>query len=216
MRKVNETYIQLINQALPIEVQQEMEKERLSREKGTCARLVPSAVIAPLCLGTFSENYEDVPPSAVDGSYPATPPTSSATAVNSSSNSLSNNSTVNNSQAQSSAFCTISKRSAKVNQPDGLSAGSSSALVQSSTRNNKPASSSASTSNGHDDGSSSYKQQKKQSQKSASTQPPAAATQSRRQAKKQEQPASGSRDSSSHVNGFTTSISIDNSDIEKK
>lgn len=34
VRKVNETYTQLINQALPIEVQQEVEKERLSREKG--------------------------------------------------------------------------------------------------------------------------------------------------------------------------------------
>lgn len=34
VRKVNESYIQLINQALPIEVQQEAEKERLSREKG--------------------------------------------------------------------------------------------------------------------------------------------------------------------------------------
>jgi len=34
VRKINETYIQLINQALPIEVQQEAEKERLSREKG--------------------------------------------------------------------------------------------------------------------------------------------------------------------------------------
>ncbi len=34
MRKANETYTQLINQALPIEVQQEVEKERLSREKG--------------------------------------------------------------------------------------------------------------------------------------------------------------------------------------
>jgi hypothetical protein len=34
VRKANETYTQLINQALPIEVQQEVEKERLSREKG--------------------------------------------------------------------------------------------------------------------------------------------------------------------------------------
>jgi hypothetical protein len=34
VRKTNETYTQLINQALPIEVQQEAEKERLSREKG--------------------------------------------------------------------------------------------------------------------------------------------------------------------------------------
>jgi len=35
VRKANETYTQLINQALPIEVQQEVEKERLSREKGS-------------------------------------------------------------------------------------------------------------------------------------------------------------------------------------
>lgn len=34
VRKTNESYTQLINQALPIEVQQEVEKERLSREKG--------------------------------------------------------------------------------------------------------------------------------------------------------------------------------------
>jgi hypothetical protein len=35
VRKTNDTYTQLINQALPIEVQQEAEKERLSREKGS-------------------------------------------------------------------------------------------------------------------------------------------------------------------------------------
>lgn len=34
VRKANEFYVQLINQALPIEVQQEVEKERLMREKG--------------------------------------------------------------------------------------------------------------------------------------------------------------------------------------
>lgn len=34
VRKMNDSYTQLINQALPIEVQQEVEKERLSREKG--------------------------------------------------------------------------------------------------------------------------------------------------------------------------------------
>ena len=35
VRKTNESYTQLVNQALPIEVQQEAEKERLSREKGS-------------------------------------------------------------------------------------------------------------------------------------------------------------------------------------
>jgi hypothetical protein len=34
VRKTNDSYTQLVNQALPVEVQQEAEKERLSREKG--------------------------------------------------------------------------------------------------------------------------------------------------------------------------------------
>ncbi|CAF4389112.1 unnamed protein product, partial [Adineta steineri] len=59
-------------------------------------------------------------------------------------------------------------------------------------------------------------QQKKQSQKSSITQPTTNNTQSRRQSKKQEQPQTISRDSStSHVNGFGTNTSNENSDIEK-
>ncbi|UJR38171.1 hypothetical protein I4U23_030847 [Adineta vaga] len=211
VRKVNETYVQLINQALPIEVQQEAEKERLSREKGT-----------------FSENYEDVSQSSLDGNYPSTSPISSTIIQNSSSNSLPNNSTVNNSQVSSSTFCTVFKRLSKNNQSDGLSSSNSNTFVQSTTRNNKIQSMTTTpTTNGHDDGSSSYKQQKqnstlnnvngqqskKQSQKSSTT---STNTQSRRQAKKQEQVQTVSRDSStSHVNGFGTNTSIENSDIEK-
>jgi hypothetical protein len=73
------------------------------------------------------------------------------------------------------------------------------------------------TTNGHDDGSLTYKQQKKQSQKSSNTQQPTTNTQSRRQSKKQEQVQTVSRDSStSYVNGFGATPSIDGSDIEKK
>ncbi|CAF4271630.1 unnamed protein product, partial [Rotaria magnacalcarata] len=86
-----------INQALPVEIQQEAEKERLSREKGT-----------------FSENYDDLSQSNSDGTYPPSPSPSSTIVTNFSSTSLSNNSTVNNSQTQSSSFCTVSKRSSKV------------------------------------------------------------------------------------------------------
>ncbi|CAF4271813.1 unnamed protein product, partial [Rotaria magnacalcarata] len=86
-----------INQALPVEIQQEAEKERLSREKGT-----------------FSENYDDLSQSNSDGTYPPSPSPPSTIVTNFSSTSLSNNSTVNNSQTQSSSFCTVSKRSSKV------------------------------------------------------------------------------------------------------
>jgi hypothetical protein len=217
VRKTNETYTQLINQALPIEVQQEAEKERLSREKGT-----------------FSENYDDVSQSNVDGTYPSSsPPT---IVPNYSSTSLSNNSTVNSSQTQSSsAFCTVPKRSSKINNSDGLSSSNSNSFVQSTTtttRNTK-IQAMTTTTNGHDDGSASYKQQKqnsslsnltttnqqqkKQSQKSSNTQQQTTAnTQSRRQSKKQEPVQTVSRDSStSYVNGFGATNSIDSSDIEK-
>ncbi|CAF3726199.1 unnamed protein product [Adineta steineri] len=220
VRKANETYTQLINQALPIEIQQEVEKERLNREKGT-----------------FSENYDDTTQSNVDGNYPSTPPSSSTIVTNYISNSLTNNSTINNSQTQSSTFCTVSKRSSKLNHSDGLSSSNSNSFVQSTTataaaaRNNKIQT--MTTTNGHDDGSLPYKQQKqnstsanlnttnqqqqkKQSQKSSITQPTTNNTQSRRQSKKQEQPQTISRDSStSYVNGFGTNTSNENSDIEK-
>ncbi|CAF1129201.1 unnamed protein product [Adineta ricciae] len=217
VRKVNESYIQLINQALPIEVQQEAEKERLSREKGT-----------------FSENYDDVSQPSADGNCSSTSPTLSTVVINSSSNSLSNNSTVNNSQPPSSTFCIVSKRSSKNNQPDGLSSSTSNTFVQSATRNTKMHSITTTlpTTNGHDDSSSSsYKQQKpnstlnngnsqpqkKQSQKSSTTSIATTTTaQSRRQSKKQESLQTVSRDSSaSHVNGFGTNASIDNSDADK-
>jgi hypothetical protein len=199
VRKTNETYTQLVNQALPIEVQQEAEKERLSREKGT-----------------FAENYDDVSQSNTDGTSPSSPTIVS----NYSSTSLSNNSTVNNSQT---SFCTVPKRSTKINNSDGLSSSNSNSFVQ-STRNTKSqpmTTTTTTTVNGHDDSLSSYKQQqqpKKQSQKSSNIQQPTTTTntQSRRQSKKQEQVQTVSRDSSSsHVNGFGATNSVDSSDIEK-
>ncbi|CAF2162266.1 unnamed protein product [Rotaria magnacalcarata] len=222
VRKMNETYIQLINQALPVEIQQEAEKERLSREKGT-----------------FSENYDDLSQSNSDGTYPPSPSPSSTIVTNFSSTSLSNNSTVNNSQTQSSSFCTVSKRSSKVtsttiNNSDGVSSSNSNPLVQTTTRNNKIQTTTTTTTNGHDDSSLSFKQQKqnsslsnlnnatnqqqkKQSQKSSNAQQQTTTnTQSRRQSKKQEPVQPVSRDSSaSYVNGFEVTTLIDNSDIEK-
>ncbi|CAF4053839.1 unnamed protein product, partial [Rotaria magnacalcarata] len=222
VRKMNETYIQLINQALPVEIQQEAEKERLSREKGT-----------------FSENYDDLSQSNSDGTYPPSPSPPSTIVTNFSSTSLSNNSTVNNSQTQSSSFCTVSKRSSKVtsttiNNSDGVSSSNSNPLVQTTTRNNKIQTTTTTTTNGHDDSSLSFKQQKqnsslsnlnnatnqqqkKQSQKSSNAQQQTTTnTQSRRQSKKQEPVQPVSRDSSaSYVNGFEVTTLIDNSDIEK-
>ena len=185
-------------------------------------------------IGTFSENYDDLTQSHVDGSCFTS---SSATVTNCSPNSLSNNLTVNNSQTQSPPLCTVQKRlsklnSAAINSSDGLSPSNSNSLVQSITRNNKLQISTMS--NGHDDGSLSYKQQKqnsslsnfnttnvqqkKQPQKSSNTQQQTATnTQSRRQSKKQEQIHIVSRDSSaSQVNGFGTTTSNENSDIEKR
>lgn len=207
----------MINQALPIEVQQEVEKERLSREKGLLRNF--------LCLlehsfflneGTFSENFDDVSPSNLDGTSPTTSLISNP--------SLSSVATVPNSQSQSSAFCTAPKRSTKITNTDGSSSSTSlnsNSLVQQSTttstaaaaaarNNNKIQPSLTTTINGHDENSSTYKQQKKQSQKSS--QPTTTNSQSRRQAKKQEQVQTVSRDSSSsYVNGFGT----DNSDLDK-
>ncbi|CAF4418045.1 unnamed protein product, partial [Rotaria sp. Silwood2] len=226
VRKANEFYTQLINQALPVEIQQEAEKERLSREKGT-----------------FSESYDDLSQTHGDGTFPSSPPSSPTIVTNCSSTSLLNNLTVNNSQTQpssSSSFCTVSKRSSKINSTtinnsDGLSSSNLNSFVQTTTatttRNNKIQT--MATSNGHDDGSLSYKQQKqnsslsnlnttnqqqkKQSQKSSNTQQQTTTnTQSRRQSKKQEQVHTASRDSStSYVNGFGATSSMENSDIEK-
>ncbi len=193
MRKINESYIQLINQALPIEVQQEAEKERISREKGS-----------------FTESYDECSTQTnLDGNYPSS--SSPVSLINS----LSSNSILPNSQTQlnnqsTSLPCTVSKRSQKLNNNDDLLTTNS--LVQTTTttttrNNNKIA-------NGNDDDSSStYKQQKKQLVKSSNTQN----TQSRRQQKKQEtreQIRPTSRDSSaSNTNGFPT---IENSDLDKK
>lgn len=190
VRKTNETYIQLINQALPIEVQQEVEKERLSREKGI-----------------FSENSEDTSQSNVDGTYP-----SPNTVSNSSSTSI-----ATNSQSHSSTICTVSKRSSKLaNNSDN----SNSLVQSNTTRNNKIQSTTTTTNGHDDNSSSSLKQQqKKQSQKTSNTiQSPTTTTsnQSRRQAKKQEPVQTVSRDSSaSYVNGFGSTNSNDSSDVDK-
>ncbi|CAF1527298.1 unnamed protein product [Adineta steineri] len=195
VRKINESYIQLINQALPIEVQQEAEKERLSREKGT-----------------FTESYDECTnQSNIDGNYSPSSPSSSINNSNLLSSVLINSQTQLNNHS-TSLPCTVSKRPQKLNNNDDLS--STNSLVQTTattTRNNK-----ISNGNNNDDESlSTYKQQKKQLVKSSNTQN----TQSRRQQKKQEtreQIRATSRDSSSsYNNGFGTTTSIENSDIEK-
>ncbi|CAF1205279.1 unnamed protein product [Rotaria sp. Silwood1] len=192
VKKINESYVQLINQALPIEVQQEVEKEKLNREKGT-----------------FTETFDECTNQTnIDGNYPSSP--SPITSIINS-NPLTTNSTLINSQTNltnhsTSLSCTVSKRPQKLNNNDDLLTTTS--LVQTTTRNNK-------ISNGNDDdASSTYKQQKKQLIKSSNTQN----TQSRRQQKKQEreQIRATSRDSSSsYNNGFVTNTSIENSDIDK-
>ncbi|CAF1457265.1 unnamed protein product [Adineta steineri] len=199
VRKINESYIQLINQALPIEVQQEAEKERLSREKGT-----------------FTESYDECTnQSNIDGNYSPSSPSSSINNSNLLSSVLINSQTQLNNHS-TSLPCTVSKRPQKLNNNDDLS--STNSLVQTTattatttTRNNK-----ISNGNNNDEESlSTYKQQKKQLVKSSNTQN----TQSRRQQKKQEtreQIRATSRDSSSsYNNGFGTTTSIENSDIEK-
>lgn len=159
-----------------------------------------------------------MPQSNIDG----TSPSSSTTIVsNYNSSPLATNSPVPNSQNQSSSFCTVSKRSTKISNTDGLTSLNSNSLVQSTARHNKLQTSltnpttTTTTSNGHDENLSSYKQQQKKSTQKSSQQPPAN-SQSRRQAKKQEQVQTVSRDSSSsHVNGFGTTNSIENSDMDK-
>ncbi|CAF3708603.1 unnamed protein product [Rotaria socialis] len=195
VRKVNESYIQLVNHALPIEVQQEVEKEKLSREKGT-----------------FTETFDECTTQTnIDGTYPSSSPSpvTSVTSLNPSST----NSTLINSQThltnQSTSLpCTVSKRPQKLNNNDDVLSTNSLVQTTTTTRNNK-------ISNGNDDDSSStYKQQKKQLIKSFNAQN----TQSRRQQKKQEreQIRATSRDSSSsYNNGFATSISMENSEIDK-
>ncbi|CAF4222391.1 unnamed protein product [Rotaria sp. Silwood2] len=200
VRKINESYVQLVNQALPIEVQQEVEKEKLSREKGT-----------------FTETFDECTNQTnIDGNYPSSSSSPSQMTSVTNSNPLTTNSTLINSQTHltnhsTSLPCTVSKRPQKLNNNDDLL--STNSLVQTTTttttRNNK-------ISNGNDDDlSSTYKQQKKQLIKSSNAQN----TQSRRQQKKQEreQIRATSRDSSSsYNNGFATNISIENSDIDKK
>lgn len=194
VRKINESYVQLINQALPIEVQQEVEKERISREKGS-----------------FTESYDEY--SNLDGNSPSSTSSPSNPLINSLSSS---SSTILNSQTQlnnqsTSLPCTVSKRPQKLNNNTNDDSLTTNSLVQTTTttRNTK-------ISNGNDDdNSSTYKQQKKQLIKSSNN-----TQQSRRQQKKQEtkeQIRPTSRDSSeSYNNGFPINTSIENSDIEKK
>ncbi|CAF1285415.1 unnamed protein product [Adineta steineri] len=197
VRKINESYIQLINQALPIEVQQEAEKERLSREKGT-----------------FTESYDECTnQSNIDGNYSPSSPSSSINNSNLLSSVLINSQTQLNNHS-TSLPCTVSKRPQKLNNNDDLS--STNSLVQTTTTTTTTRNNKISNGNNNDDESlSTYKQQKKQLVKSSNTQN----TQGRRQQKKQEtreQIRATSRDSSSsYNNGFGTTTSIENSDIEK-
>ncbi|CAF0907583.1 unnamed protein product, partial [Adineta ricciae] len=198
VHKVNESYIQLINQALPIEVQQEAEKERLSREKGT-----------------FSESYDECTnPSTSDGNYPSTSSIPSTNTSNPLPSVLINNSQTQSSNHSTSLPCTVSKRPQKLPTTDELTSPSS--LVQTTTtattntRNTRI--SNGNNNNNDDDSSSTYKQQKKSLVKPSNTQN----TQNRRQQKKQEtreQTRAASRDSSSsYKNGFA---SMETSDNEK-
>ena len=241
VRKTNETYIQLINQALPIEVQQEAEKERLSREKGALNRMEEFTTLLSSRTGTFSEHYEDVSQANGDGTYPTSPPASTSAANATPLSTSSHNSPPQSNHHHSSSFCTVSKRSSKLNSStahttDAIPSLNSNSIVQTTVTRNPTKIPAMTTTNGHDDGSSSYKQQKsnpppstlasanppqKKSQKSSNTQQQATSqTQSRRQPKKQEQreqTQEDSRDSSSsHVNGFSPSTSVESSDIEKK
>jgi hypothetical protein len=184
VRKTNESYVQLLQQALPIEVQQEAEKERLSREKGS----FPDPYDECVPSGTMDGNY---PPSSSSSSSPpfsSQLPSTTMTNTNSSSSanavaataasaaaSLSTHTLINSqSQSSSSSFCTMSKRSSKssnsTNDETFLSSAPSSLVQSNSTLSSSSSSSSSRTSkvqttttttNGHDDElSSSYKQQK--------------------------------------------------------
>ena len=187
VRKVNESYVQLINQALPIEIQQEAEKEKILREKGS-----------------FVETYDEC--SNTDGPLPSTTTTTTSPPSSSSSPPFSLiNSALLNSQTQfnshpTSLPCTASKRSQKLNNnPEDFS--TSNSLVQTTTTARTK------ISNGNEEDSSSYKQQKKQLVKSSNIS-------SRRQQRKQdtkELTRPTSRDSStSYQNGS------DNIDIDKR
>ncbi|UJR08139.1 hypothetical protein I4U23_012415 [Adineta vaga] len=201
VRKVNESYVQLVNQALPSEVQQEAEKERLSREKGT-----------------FTESYDECTnPSTSDGNYPSSSPISSTNTSNFLSSVLINSQTQSSNQS-TSLPCTVSKRPQKLTTSDELS--STNSLLQTTTTttattNNARHTKISNGNNNDDDSFSTYKQQKKPLVKSSNTQN----TQSRRQQKKQEtreQTRATSRDSSlSYKNGFVTTTSIENSDNDK-
>lgn len=189
VRKINESYVQLTNQALPIEIQQEAEKEKILREKGS-----------------FVESYDEC--SNTDGPSPSTTTTTTSPTSSSSSPPFSLiNSALLNSQTQftshaTSLPCTASKRSQKLNNnPDDFS--TSNSLVQTTTtaRNNPP----TKISNGNEEDSSSYKQQKKQLVKSSNIS-------SRRQQRKQDTKESTrptSRDSSTSYQNGSDSIDID-------
>ena len=182
VRKVNESYVQLINQALPIEIQQEAEKEKILREKGS-----------------FVETYDEC--SNTDGPLPSTTTTSPPSSSSSPPFSLINSALLN-SQTQfnshpTSLPCTASKRSQKLNNnPEDFS--TSNSLVQTTTARTK-------ISNGNEEDSSSYKQQKKQLVKSSNIS-------SRRQQRKQdtkELTRPTSRDSSTSYQNGSDNIDID-------
>jgi len=203
VRKTNDSYTQLINQALPIEVQQEVEKERLSREKGT-----------------MSDPCDDGSQSNVDGSCPSSSSFSSSSTPNvSNSNSTFVSPPSNLVNGHSTAFCTVPKRSSKIssNGPtitnsDGFS--SSNAFVQ-TTNTRNPNKIQSMTTNGHDESSSTFKQTKK----SKTTTTMTTNSHLNRQTKKseqREQTQETSRDSStSCINGFAMTSTILDSDIEK-
>lgn len=188
VRKINESYIELINQALPMEIQQEAEKEKILREKGS-----------------FVESYEEC--SNSDGLSPSTTNMTTTTTTNSISSSSSSsppfsliNSALLNSQTQFNSLpCTASKRSQKLNNnPEDFS--TSNSLVQTTARTK--------ISNGNDEDSSSYKQQqKKQLVKSSNIS-------SRRQQRKQdtkEITRPTSRDSSTSYQNGSDNIDMDKS-----
>ena len=208
VRKVNESYIQLINQALPIEIQQEAEREKLLREKGS-----------------FVESYDECS-NGTDGTLPSSATTTTTTTASSSSSSSSSsppfslmNSALLNSQTQvnshpTSLPCTASKRSQKLtNNSEDFS--TSNSLVQTTTtttttRNNNHNPNMKLSNGNDDDASSTYKQQKKQLVKSSNLS-------SRRQQRKQdskEPTRPTSRDSStSYQNG---SANAENTDLDKR
>lgn len=204
VRKMNESYIQLINQALPIEIQQEAEKEKLLREKGS-----------------FVESYDECS-NPSDGTLPTTSSTSSSSSSSTSPAFSLMNSALLNSQTQvnshpTSLPCTATKRSQKLtNNSEDFS--TSNSLVQTTTtttstrnNNNNPTTTTTKLYNGNDeDTSSTYKQQKKQLVKSSNLS-------SRRQQRKQDTKESTrptSRDSStSYQNG---SPSAENTDLDKR